>query len=208
MRPRLDPRIDDYIATSAPFARPILKHLRKLVHQACPAATETMKWSMPHFEHAGAILCSFAAFKAHCAFGFWHKEMRALVAKEASAAQPAMGAFGRITSLEDLPADRTLVGYVRAAAKLNEKGEAGRPRRPRGPRRVTAESAVPAALAAAFKGNAAAAKTFAAFSPSQRKEYAEWIAEAKREETREKRLAIALEWLAAGKPRNWKYLKR
>lgn len=205
MGPRLDPRIDDYIARSAPFARPILKHLRKLVHQACPAATETMKWNMPHFEHAGAILCSMAAFNAHCAFGFWHREMGTLLAKEATAAQPAMGAFGRITSIDDLPADRTLVRYLRAAAKLNDEGKTGRPR---APRRVTAEPAVPAVLAAALKGNAAAAKTFAAFSPSHRKEYAEWIAEAKRDETREKRLLIALEWLAAGKPRNWKYIKR
>lgn len=200
----LDPRIDTYIANAAPFARPILKHLRELVHRGCPAATETLKWSMPHFEHAGKILCSMAAFKAHCAFGFWHKRMEQVVKTYAERADAAMGGFGRITSLQDLPDDKTMLRYVREAAKLNEATESGRPRAAA----TTPKKAlpVPADLAAALKKNKAAAKTFDGFSPSHRKEYIEWITEAKREETRQKRVATTLEWLAEGKPRNWKYM--
>ena len=201
MSQSLDPRIDAYIAKSAAFAQPILKHLRELVHQACPTATETIKWSMPHFEHAGALLCGMAAFKAHCTFGFWHQGMEKVIGAPAEAS--AMGSFGRITSLADLPDDRTLRRYVQAAAKLNESGVPGRPRpASRTPKK---EPAVPAELAAALKKNKAAAATFENFSPSHRKEYIEWIVEAKRDETRQKRLAATIEQLTAGKSRHWKY---
>jgi uncharacterized protein YdeI (YjbR/CyaY-like superfamily) len=197
-----DPRIDAYIAKAALFAQPILKHLRALVHKGCPPATETMKWSAPHFEHAGGILCSMAAFKAHCAFGFWHQGMKKVLGAHGARSETAMGSFGRITSLADLPSDKTMVGFIQQAAKLNESGAPGRPRGARGP---SQELPVPAELAAALKKNKAAARTFAGFRPSHRKEYIEWITEAKRDETRQQRLDTTLEWLAEGKPRHWKY---
>lgn len=201
MKSSRDPRIDAYIAKSAPFAQPILRHLREIVHRGCPDVEESIKWGMPSFGHGGKILCHMAAFKAHCAFGFWHQGMEAVVTSAKAAAEPAMGGFGRITALGDLPDERTLVSYVKHAAKLNESGEPGRAR----PATKAKELAVPADLAAALKKNKAAAKTFAEFSPSHRKEYIEWIMEAKREETRQKRLTTTLEWLVAGKSRHWKY---
>ncbi|HWA86879.1 MAG TPA: YdeI/OmpD-associated family protein [Opitutus sp.] len=198
-----DPRIDAYIGKSAEFAQPILRHLRKVVRAGCPAAEETMKWSMPSFVHAGKILAGMAAFKAHCTFGFWHQGMHAALEKEGFDSERAMGNFGRITSLEELPDEKTLVRFVRAAAALSESGERARPVRPK---RKKAELKVPADLVAALTKNRAAAKTWGGFSYSHRKEYIEWITEAKRDETRAKRLATTLEWLAERKPRNWKYM--
>ena len=199
---KADPRIDSYIAKSADFARPILRHVRKLVHEACPGAEETMKWSHPSFLHGGKILCGMAAFKEHCTFGFWHKGMERVLGHDGSKADEAMGSLGRITNLEDLPSDKKLLGYLRQAARLNESDA---PARPRPARQPAAPLAVPAELAAALKGNTAAAATFDRLSLSRRKEYVEWITEARREETRKKRLATTLEWLADGKSRNWKY---
>ncbi|HEY1108779.1 MAG TPA: YdeI/OmpD-associated family protein [Opitutaceae bacterium] len=201
-RPR-DPRIDTYIAEAEPFARPILKHLRALVHEACPGVEETLKWSAPSFVYAGKILAGMASFKAHAAFGFWHPEMRSRV--ETKGAEAAMGSFGRITAISDLPGRATLLRLIKDAAKLNEGTEA----RPKGaaakPRKPAKALAVPTDLAAALKGNAAAAKVFAAFPPSGRNEYVEWITEAKRPATRQQRLATTVQWLAEGKSRNWKY---
>lgn len=199
-----DPRIDAYIARAAPFARPVLERLREMVHAGCPAVTETIKWGMPHFEYAGRILCSMAAFKAHCAFGFWHRGMADVVVPAATPG--AMGSFGRITSLRDLPDETTMTRYVRTAAQLNESGTPGRARAA-GSANSAREVALPADLAAALKRNARAAKTFGGFSPSHRKEYVAWIEGAKREATRQKRIATTLEWLAQGKRRDWKYQK-
>ena len=199
-----DPRIDAYIAKAAPFAQPILKHLRKLVHTGCPDVTETIKWNMPHFESGSRVLCSMAAFKAHCTFGFWHQGMEKIIGEHGTKAGDAMGTFGRITSLADLPEDKTMIRFVREAVKLNESGVPGRPRpASNGKRR---ELPVPTDLAQALKKNKAAAKTFEGFTPSHRKEYVQWITEAKRDETRHKRIETTLEWLAEGKPRNWKYM--
>jgi uncharacterized protein YdeI (YjbR/CyaY-like superfamily) len=202
--PNRDPRIDSYIKASAPFAQPILKHLRELVHTAVPRVTETIKWSMPHFEYAGALLCGMAAFKAHCTFGFWHQGMERLTRAAGARQEVAMGSFGRITRLEDLPPDRPMLRLIREAAKLNESGTPGRPRA--ATKSVRKELEIPPELTAALKKNTRAAKTFDAFSPSHRKEYVQWITEAKRDETRRQRLATTLEWLADGKPRHWKYL--
>ena len=202
MSQKSDPRIDAYIAKSAGFAQPILRHLRRLVHQGCPATTETLKWSMPHFEHAGGILCSMAAFKAHCVFGFWHQGMEKVLGAHGEKSDTAMGLFGRITSLAELPDDKTMLTFIREAAKLNESGTPGRPRVGKTPKK---KATVPPDLAAALKKNKAAATTFTKFSPSHRREYIEWITEAKRDETRQKRVATTLEWLAEGKSRNWKY---
>jgi uncharacterized protein YdeI (YjbR/CyaY-like superfamily) len=195
-----DPRIDAYISDAAEFAGPILLHLRTLVHEACPEATETMKWSFPHFEYADKTLCSMAAFKAHCTFGFWHQGMEKFMADDSGKAESAMGHFGRITSVDDLPDNKTLSRYIRHAMTLNESGTRARPLA-----KARKALPVPPDLATALKKNKTAAKAFEAFSPSHRREYIEWIVDAKRAETRAKRLATTLEWLTEGKARNWKY---
>ncbi len=200
MKPKTDPRVDAYIAKSAPFAQPILRHLRKLVHEGCPEAKETIKWSMPSFTHGGRILCGMAAFKAHCAVWFWHQKMHGITRRGSTKADEAMGNLGRITSLADLPPDQTILGYVRKTKELNETGGPARAR-PKARKPLP----VPADLAAGLRKTPQAATNFKAFSPSQRREYIEWITEAKRPETRSQRLATTLEWLAAGKKRNWKY---
>ena len=202
MSPKTDPRIDAYIEKSAAFAQPILCRLRALVHRGCPAATETMKWSCPHFDHVGGILCGMAAFKAHCTVGFWHQGMEKILGAHGAKAEDAMGSLGRITAIGDLPDDATFLRWMREAARLNESGAPARPQPKRGPAK---ELPIPSDLAGALKKNATAARTFSDFAPSHRKEYIEWIMEAKRDETRQRRLATTLEWLAAGKVRNWKY---
>ena len=190
-----DPRIDAYIAKSPEFARPILEYLREVVHEGCPDVEETMKWSMPHFTHHG-ILCGMAAFKKHCSFGFWKGS---LVVEEKK--KPGMGQLGAIESLADLPPRRKLVGYVKKAAKLNEEGVPAK----RAPGRAKKPLPVPDDLAAALKRSRTARAAFEGFAPSHRREYIEWITEAKTEATREKRLVTTIEWLEAGKSRNWKY---
>jgi uncharacterized protein YdeI (YjbR/CyaY-like superfamily) len=202
MPTKTDPRIDAYIAKSAPFAQPVLRHLRELVHRAAPEAEETMKWSSPAFVYAGKILCGFAAFRSHCTFGFWHQGMNAVLEKDGVKRDDAMGSMGRIGGLGDLPSDRALVRYIRKAAELTTSDLPTRPSRPRGPAR---ELEVPADLASALRKNKSAAATFKAFPPSHRNEYVEWITEAKRDETRAKRLQQTVAWLAEGKSRNWKY---
>lgn len=195
-----DKRIDAYIAKSADFAQPILRHLRKLVHIACPEIEETMKWSFPHFDYKG-MLCSMAAFKQHAVFGFW-KEKILLGTNPGS--KGAMGSFGRITSLADLPGDKVLIGLIKKAAELNEAGITVARSRPA----KKAPLKIPSYFMAALKKNGKAVKTFEEFSYSHRKEYVEWVTEAKTEETRNKRLAKTIAWLADGKSRNWKYVKK
>jgi len=199
---KTDPRVDAYIGKAAGFAKPILTHLRKLVREACPEAEETMKWSMPSFVYRGKILGGMAAFKEHCTFGFWHQGMSAVLGGDAQKPDSAMRSFGRVTSVNDLPSDKKMALYIRKAAALNESDA---PARPRPAKRPVAPLVVPEDLAAGLKKNKAAAATFEKFSPSNRKEYIDWITEAKRDETRQKRLATTLEWLAKGKSRNWKY---
>jgi uncharacterized protein YdeI (YjbR/CyaY-like superfamily) len=196
-----DPRFDAYIAAAPPFAQPILSHLREVVHAACPDVKEEMKWSSPHFTWRG-MLAHMAAFKQHCAFGFWKG---ALVVGEANRPVDAAGQFGRITSLADLPPDDVLTGYVHQAMRLNESGAPAAPRPTKHPR---PDLAVPDDLAAALDADAAARAVFDGFSPSQRREYLEWITEAKSDATRAKRLAQAVEWISAGKTRNWKYQRK
>lgn len=189
--------VDAYVRKSAPFARPILAHLRAVVHEACPAVEETLKWGVPSFEHQG-LMCGMAAFKAHCTFGFWK---HSLVVGEEERANEAMGSFGRLTSVEDLPSKTELKRLIKRAMRLNERGiKVERPKR--APRKALP---VPPELKAALKKDAGARKAFEAFSPSHRREYAEWIGEAKGADTRARRVAQALEWIRAGKHRNWKY---
>jgi hypothetical protein len=195
-----DPRIDAYIARSAEFARPILEHVRALVHEACPQVEETIKWGMPVFVHAGGILCNMAAFKAHASFGFWR---HALVVGDAAGSGEGMGSFGKLTSIRDLPSKRQLLVHVRKAVRLNEQGTKTPALRKAKATKPLPE--MPEDFAAALRINAVAHKTFDAFAPSHRREYLEWILDAKRAETRARRIAQALEWLAEGKSRNWKY---
>ncbi len=191
-----DPRVDAYIERAMPFARPILKHLRKIAHTGCPDVEETIKWKSPFFEHKG-IICFMAAFKEHCVFGFWKG---ALIFGEKH--KGAMGHFGRITSMQDLPDEKKLVGYVRKAAELNQAGvKKSRPRS-----RAKQKISVPSDLKVALQKRPKARKTFDDFSYSHKKEYVEWITDAKRDETRRRRLQTAIQWLAQGKPQNWKYL--
>jgi uncharacterized protein YdeI (YjbR/CyaY-like superfamily) len=195
-----DPRIDAYIAKSADFAKPILTHLRKVVHAGCPKIEETIKWSMPHFDYKG-VMCGMAAFKEHCAFGFWKADL--ILNRDKQAEKNGMGSFGCIKSLKDLPNEKTLVGYVKKAAALNEAGIKA-PGRTQPKKRETLP--MPDYFTAALKKNAKARETFENFSPSHRREYIEWITEAKREETRKERLGKTIAWLSEGKPRNWKYM--
>lgn len=195
-----DPRIDAYIARAAPFAQPILRHVRKLIHRACPEVEETMKWSMPHFDYHGIMLV-MAGFKEHCSIGFWKGEL--ILGKHAGS-NGGMGHFGKITRLKDLPSDKRFIEYVRKAAELNEQG-IKKPVESK-PRSARLELTVPEYFRAALRKNNKAAATFEKFSYTNKKEYVDWLTEAKREETRVKRLETAIAWLSEGKPRNWKYL--
>lgn len=192
-----DPRIDAYIERAAPFAQPILQHARVLVHEACPAVEETIKWGMPTFVHAGAILCGMAAFKQHASFGFWK---HALVVGEGEP-RDGMGSYGKLVSLDDLPPKRTLLAHLRKAVALNEAGVKSPARKsaPKPPPETTPE------LAAALAQSPAAKAAFDTFPPGCRREYIEWIAGAKRPETRARRVSEAVAWMAEGKRRNWKY---
>jgi uncharacterized protein YdeI (YjbR/CyaY-like superfamily) len=200
-----DKRIDAYILKSADFALPILNHLRELVHIACPEVEETMKWSFPHFDYKGEMMCSMAGFKQHCVFGFWKASlMKDKKLIENAKGETAMGHFGRITSLKDLPADATIIRFIKEAKKLNDDGIKIEKKKP-----VTARDlVVPDYFLKALKKNSIAFKSFQGFSPSNKKEYIQWITDAKTEDTRAKRLKQAVEWMAEGKPRNWKYMKK
>lgn len=200
-----DPRIDDYISKAAPFAQPILRHIRKVIHAACPDVNETIKWSFPNFEYAGSILCNMAAFKQHCSFGFW---LGSLISDpdnllKTGDEKTAMGNLGQLKSLDDLPADRILTRYLKEAMTLNEKGVKVKKERSVTPKEIE----TPQYFFDALKQNAAALIAYEKFSPSQKKEYVEWLTEAKTEPTRAKRMATAVEWIAEGKTRNWKYAK-
>jgi hypothetical protein len=198
--PTIDPRIDAYIAASPDFAQPILTHLRAIVHAACPEVEETMKWSRPHFQYKG-MLCQMSAFKEHCAMGFWKGSLLFpdLAEKE------SMGHFGRITAVTDLPSKKAIAGYVKQAMKLNDDGvqtpARAAPKAPKPP------PAVPKYFLDALAGNKPALAVFNAGSPSFKREYVEWLEDAKTEPTRLRRMAQAVAWLAEGKARNWKYEK-
>lgn len=195
-----DPRIDAYIAKSADFARPILEHLRASVHAACPEVEEGIKWSMPFFSYKGAPMCMMASFKQHCGFGFW-------LSKEVTGGsdEDGMGQFGKLATLKDLPSDKQLAAHLKKAMALNEAGV----KRARPKAAVKPAPTLPDDLAAllAQKKHAAVRKAWESFPPGAQREYVDWIAEAKTDATRQKRLATTLEWLAEGKRRNWKYEK-
>lgn len=201
--PSHDPRIDAYIAKSAEFSRPILGYLREVVHETCPDVEETMKWSMPHFDYKG-MMCAMSAFKSHCAFGFWKGSLIAGLKPNSASGGESMGHLGAIRSLDDLPPRETLAAWVREAMRLNDEGIAV----PRAKKAPKPAAEVPADLAAALALNERARQVFEAFPPSHRREYIDWIVEAKRDETRARRVAQAVEWVAEGRQRNWKYEAR
>jgi hypothetical protein len=205
MPPRTDPRIDAYIGKAQPFAQPILEHVRAVVHAACPSVEETINWGFPHFQYNG-MLCSMAAFKAHIAFGFWRGTQ---VVPEGEGG--AMGDFGRITSVKDLPTKRELTAYIKAAMALNDAAAPTPVGQRMQRQRVAAKKApapvpdTPEDLQAALTRTKGAATAFKAMSPSHRREYIAWIVEAKRAETRARRIATAVAQIAEGKSQNWKY---
>jgi len=196
--PTTDPRVDAYIAKSNDFAKPILTRIREMVHAACPDVVETIKWSAPFFDYKGQMMCAMAAFKEHCSLIFWKAS---LIEGVPPNGDKSRGSFGRLTSVKELPSKTQFNGFIKAAMKLNEQGiTVKRPKTGAKP-----EAKVPKELAAALKKSKKATVAFAKFPPGQRREYCEWIAEAKREETKDKRVAQAIEWIAEGKTRNWKY---
>lgn len=197
--PKTDPRIDAYIAKAGEFARPILSHLREVIRAACPEVAETIKWSAPFYEYKG-ILAATPSFKSHCKLVLWQRK---LVFKDFPAKDNPDKKFRKLTSLNDLPSDKVLIDCIKRAVALNESG-AKTTAKPK-PKKKPLE--VPDYFLAALKKNKKAAAAFGKFSPSCQREYVEWIVEAKREETRSKRLATAIEWIAQGKSRNWKYEK-
>ena len=194
---KTDKRVDAYIAKAPDYAKPILTKIRAMVHEAAPDAEETLKWGHPTFVQNG-ILCGMAAFKEYCAVNFWKA---VLIMGEHARQTDSAGVLGKITSVKDLPPKSDFIKYVKRAIELNESGEKV-PRLPAKPKKALA---MPDDFQRAIEKNAKARRAYEAFSPSHQREYIEWIVEAKRPETRAKRLARAVEWIAEGKPRNWKY---
>lgn len=203
--PKTDPKIDAYIAKSQDFAKPILEHFRDLVHKTCPEAEEKIKWSFPHFDYKGEMMCAIAAFKQHCSIGFWKASImpdphKILIEERGQ----GMGHLGKITHLNEMPSDKILTSYIKEAMKLNDAGIKINKSKPL----ETRELILSEYLIAALKKNKKAQIAFEAFSTSNKREYTDWLMEAKTEATRLKRLETALEWIAEGKIRNWKYLKK
>ena len=201
------PAVDTYIAKTKPFAQPILEQLREAVHEAAPEIEEQMKWSRPFFVYRGIILGNMSAFKEHCSFGLWGSEIAAELRKRGVASGDAMGTFGRLTSLADLPPQKQLVAYIRLAAQKIDEGTRTRSL-PARTRVAKPAMEVPEVLTAALKKDKVAAAKFAAMSPSCRREYCEWVVSAKRDETRDKRVTAAMGLIAEGRSRNWKYETR
>jgi uncharacterized protein YdeI (YjbR/CyaY-like superfamily) len=195
-------RIDAYINKSADFAKPVLIHLRKVVHKACPGVQEKIKWGMPHFDYKDNMLCSMASFKQHCAFSFWKASlMKDKTLMMNAKSETSMGHLGRITSLKDLPSEKKLISYIKEAMKLNDDGV----KLDKRPLAAKTQLSIPKELTSALQSNKKAQRTFNDFSYSNKKEYIEWINSAKTEDTRNKRLETAVEWLEEGKVRHWKY---
>ncbi len=200
----MNKKIDDYIQKSAEFAKPILKHFRSLVHKSDTEIEETIKWGMPFFDHKGTV-CHMAAFKNHCAIGFWKGSLmkdphKVFIRNE----EAAMGHLGKVASIKELPSDKILIEYIKEAVKLNEDGVKLPTKKPKEKK----ELKIPDYLASSLKKNKKAQKTFEDFSYTNKKEYVDWLTEAKTESTRNKRLETAIEWMSEGKIRNWKYVKK
>jgi uncharacterized protein YdeI (YjbR/CyaY-like superfamily) len=199
-----DARVDAYIEKAAPFAKPILEHIRQVVHNASPKITETVKWGMPFFDYKGPV-CMMASFKQHLGFGFWKasrlSDPDSLL--RGSDEEAAAGSFGQIERIEDLPSDDALIGFVLQMIAINESGI----KEAKKPAALKAEIAMPDDFKNLLSSNATAVGYFEDFSPSKQREYLEWIIEAKSDATRQKRMEQAVEWISEGKSRNWKYQK-
>ncbi len=187
------PEIDAYIAESSPFARPILEKIRDAFHKADPQIEETIKWGVPHFDHNG-IVGGMAAFKQHVSWGFW----KASLMREQAALRE------KVTDVSDLPPEKQLLALIREAVQLNEEGV----KIARAPRKTPPPLETPDELVGALRRVKGALATFEAFPPSHKREYVQWITEAKQEATRAKRIAQAVEWISEGKSRNWKYERK
>ena len=199
---------DAYIAKAADFAKPILLHIRELVHKACPDVEEKMKWSMPFFDYKGEMLCHMASFKQHAVMGFWKAAlMKDAVLVENAKKETAMGHLGRITSLKDMPSDKKITAWIKEAMILTDKG-IKLPAKVKPTEKEKKELIVPVYFTKALAKNKKAKLVFENFAYSHKKEYLQWITEAKTEETRNKRMTAALELIAEGKGRNWKYEKK
>ncbi len=200
-----DIRIDDYISKSEAFAQPVLKHLRNIVHTACPNVNETIKWSFPNFLYNGSILCNVAAFKQHCSFGFWLASQMSDPCKliQRGNEKTSMGSLGQIKSIDDVPSKEILISYIHEAMVLIDNGAKIKKEKAPKPKEVE----TPPWFLDALQQKDAAIIAYEKFSPSQKREYIEWLTEAKTDATRTKRMATALEWIAEGKTRNWKYAK-
>lgn len=201
-----DKRVDAYIEKAQPFAKPILEHLRALVHKANPDVQETIKWSFACFDYKGPF-CSMASFKQHVAFGFWKfsllKDPDGYLEERFNQGGEAMGNLGKITSLHDLPPDRIIIDFIKQAKKLNDDGIKLPPR----PKKAQKELSIPEYLMEALAQNKNALNTFNNFSNSNKREYVDWINEAKTEKTKNERIATAILWMSEGKIRNWKYVR-
>jgi uncharacterized protein YdeI (YjbR/CyaY-like superfamily) len=203
--PKKNKAVDTYISKSADFAKPILNHLRQLVHTTCPATEEKIKWGFPHFDYKGEMMCSMAAFKQHCAFGFWKAPiMKDPMLLATAKTEVAMGHLGKITALENLPSDKKIIAWIKEAMKLNEDGI----KLPARPTPAVKEIVVPDYFSKAIAKNKKARLVFEAFAYSHKKEYIQWITAAKTEETKNKRMETAIEWIAEGRGRNWKYERK
>jgi uncharacterized protein YdeI (YjbR/CyaY-like superfamily) len=197
-----DARVDTYIAKSAPFAQPILKHLRQLVHETSPLLTETMKWGFPFFDYKGSV-CQMAAFKEHMGFGFWKARQLNDPGKVIHFEDGTAGSFGKITSLSDLPADEILVDFIKQAIALNEGGT----KKPIVKKETAPKAPIemPIDFADLLAANPSARDVYEKFSPSHKREYLEWIIDAKTDATRQKRMETAIVQIVEGKSKNWKY---
>jgi uncharacterized protein YdeI (YjbR/CyaY-like superfamily) len=203
--PAYEPRIDTYIVKAPPYAKPILTHIRELVHKACPDVEEKIKWGFPHFDYRDEMMCSMAAFKNHAVFGFWKASlMKDRTLFDTAQSEAAMGHSGKLMSLKDLPSDKIFAGYIKEAMKLNEDGIKLPPRE----KKEQKELVLPVYFTAALKKSKKTQSAFEKFPYSHKKEYIEWFEEAKSEDTRNKRLNQGVEWMTEGKSRNWKYMRK
>lgn len=197
-------QVDEYIEKSPDFAKPVLNYLREIIHETCPETEEAIKWKFPAFMYKGKILCSITAFKHYCSLGFWlHQEMKTIKDLETTAEKSSMFSLGKITKMEELPSKSLLKKAVKEAMELTDMGVTMKKAAP-----SKTETEIPDYFQSALKANKKAAQVFEKASPSFRKEYIKWIMEAKTEATRSKRMEQALEWIAEGKSRNWKYEKK
>lgn len=197
-------KVDEYIEKSQDFAKPILHYIREIVHAICPDTEEAIKWKFPTFMYKGKILCSMVSFKQYCSLGFWlHDEMKTLKNIETDVEKTNMFSLGKIMKIEDLPSKPLLKKMILEAMELTDMGVTLKKASP-----SKTETEVPDYFQNALQHNKKASEIFIKGSPSFRKEYINWITEAKTEATRNKRMEQAIEWISEGKARNWKYMKK